>query len=302
MTVPRHLSSLGTEGLGAGRFPPELPARAGIGFKPQHFDALMAEPQRIGFVEVHAENYMGDGGLPLAQLNALRERFPLSLHGVGLSIGGEAPLDEDHLARLARLVERFAPQSFSEHLAWSTHDDAYLNDLLPVAYDAPTLARVVEHVDRVQSRLKRQMLLENPSTYVAFRQSSYDEIDFIREVAQRSGCALLLDVNNVMVSATNHGRNPFHYINDFPMELVKEIHLGGYAEAQDSLGARLLIDAHDSAVADDVWPLYRATLARTGPVATLIEWDNDVPDFVVLAAEAERAEAEMRAIASGAAA
>ncbi|MCA0406176.1 MAG: DUF692 domain-containing protein [Proteobacteria bacterium] len=302
MTVPRHLSSFGAEGFGAGRFPPELPARAGIGFKPQHFDELIAQAHRIGFIEVHAENYMGDGGLPLARLSALRERFPLSLHGVGLSIGGEAPLNEEHLARLARLVERFAPQSFSEHLAWSTHDDAYLNDLLPVAYDAPTLARVVEHVDRVQSRLKRQMLLENPSTYVAFRQSSYDEIDFIREVARRSGCGLLLDVNNVMVSATNHGRNPFQYIKDFPVELVKEIHLGGYAEAQDSLGARLLIDAHDSAVAEDVWPLYRATLARTGPVATLIEWDNDVPDFAVLATEAARAEAEMRAIASGAAA
>lgn len=302
MTVPRHPCPAGAYGPGAGRFPPVMPARAGIGFKPQHFDDLMAAPERVGFIEVHAENYMGEGGVPLAQLSALRERFPLSLHGVGLSIGGEAPLDEAHLARLAGLIKRFEPASFSEHLAWSTHDDAYLNDLLPVAYDVPTLQRVVAHVDRVQSHLNVQMLLENPSTYVAFRNSSFDEIDFIREVGRRTGCALLLDVNNVMVSATNHGRDPFQYIKDFPTELVKEIHLGGYAETQDSLGARLLIDAHGSAVAGDVWPLYRATLQRTGAVPTLIEWDNDVPDFDTLAAEAERAEAEMRTFAAGAAA
>lgn len=302
MAIPQHPFASGAGGPGVGRFPPVLPARAGIGFKPQHFDDLMAASERIGFIEVHAENYMGEGGVPLAQLGALRERFPLSLHGVGLSIGGETPLDEAHLSRLGALVRRFEPASFSEHLAWSTHDDTYLNDLLPIAYDATTLARVVEHVDRVQSCLNRQMLLENPSTYVAFRHSSFDEIDFIREVARRTGCALLLDVNNVMVSATNHGRDPFQYIKDFPVELVKEIHLGGYAEAQDSLGARLLIDAHGSAVADDVWPLYHATLTRTGAVPTLIEWDNEVPDFATLAGEAARAEAAMASHATGAAA
>lgn len=279
-----------------------LPARAGIGFKPQHFDDLMAAPAAIGFVEVHAENYMGAGGLPLAQLAALRECFPLSLHGVGLSIGGEAPLDEAHLNRLAALIERYEPQSFSEHLAWSTHESAFLNDLLPVAYDAATLARVVEHIERVQSRLKRQMLLENPSTYIAFSHSSFDEVDFIAEVARRTGCALLLDVNNVMVSCTNHGRDPYAYLDAFPLRHVREIHLGGYAEQHDSLGARLLIDAHDSAVASDVWPLYRHAISRLGPMPTLIEWDNEVPDFATLANEATRAEAEMAALAEGAAA
>lgn len=307
MTIPRHPRSQGAEGTGAGRpasplLAPPLPARAGIGFKPQHFHDLMAAPERVGFIEVHAENYMGEGGVPLAQLATLRARFPLSLHGVGLSIGGESPLDDAHLERLAHLIDRFQPESFSEHLAWSTHDGAFLNDLLPIAYDAPTLARVVEHIDRVQSRLKRQMLLENPSTYVAFRQSSMDEIAFIHEVARRTGCALLLDVNNVMVSATNHGRDPLCDIKAFPAELVKEIHLGGYAETQDSLGARLLIDAHGSAVANDVWPLYRAALARTGACATLIEWDNDVPDFATLASEAGRAEAEMAVCRAGEAA
>lgn len=279
-----------------------LPARAGIGFKPQHFDDLMAAAASIGFIEVHAENYMGAGGLPLAQLTALRERFPLSLHGVGLSIGGEAPLDEAHLDRLAALEARFAPESFSEHLAWSTHDGAFLNDLLPVAYDAATLARVVEHIDQVQSRLKRPMLLENPSTYVAFSHSSYHEVDFIAEVARRTGCGLLLDVNNVMVSCTNHGGDPYAYLDAFPLLHVREIHLGGYAEQQDSLGARLLIDAHDSAVAADVWPLYRHVLMRAGALATLIEWDNDVPDFSTLAGEAARAEAAMAALSEGAAA
>ena len=281
---------------------PALPARAGIGFKPQHFEDLMAAPSSVGFIEVHAENYMGAGGPPLRQLSALRERFSLSLHGVGLSIGGEAALDEAHLDRLAGLCARFEPASFSEHLAWSSHDDAYLNDLLPVAYDLPTLHRVVEHVERVQERLGRTMLLENPSTYVAFSQSSFDEITFIREVARRSGCGLLLDVNNVMVSCTNHGRDPLAYLDAFPVELVGEIHLGGYAEDRDSLGARLLIDAHGTPVADDVWPLYRRALDRIGPIATLIEWDNDVPDFATLAHEAARAEAAMRALTRGAAA
>lgn len=270
-----------------------LPARAGVGFKPQHFDDLMASLEAVGFIEVHAENYMGAGGLPLAQLTRLRERLPVSLHGVGLSIGGEAPLDADHFDRLAALCDRFQPASFSEHLAWSSHDGTFLNDLLPVVYDHPTLCRVVAHIDHVQNRLKRRILLENPSTYVAFNQSSLDEVDFIREVARRSGCGLLLDVNNVMVSCTNHGRDPYAYLDAFPMAAVGEIHLGGYAEEQDSCGARLLIDAHDSPVAGDVWPLYRHTLKHVGALATLIEWDNDVPDFAVLAREAVRAEAEL---------
>lgn len=268
-----------------------LPARAGIGFKPQHFDALMADPARVGFIEIHAENYMGDGGPLLAALASLSAALPVSLHGVALSIGGEGPLDREHLARLRRLIDRFAPASFSEHLAWSSHGPAYFNDLLPLAYDTPTLLRVCAHIDETQAFLRRRMLLENPSTYVAFAHSTYDEVDFITEIARRTGCGLLLDVNNVAVSAANHGRDPFAYLDAFPVAAVGEIHLAGYAVESDSLGAPLLIDAHGSPVAADVWALYRHALGRCGPVATLIEWDNDVPDFSVLLAEAERAEA-----------
>lgn len=270
---------------------PALPARAGIGFKPQHFAGLVDGAARPGFLEVHAENYMGAGGPALRQLERLRQDYPLSLHGVALSIGGESRPDPQHLARLAQLIERFEPASFSEHLAWSSHGPFYYNDLLPIAYDQPTFDRVCVHIDITQNALGRTMLLENPSTYVAFTNSTYDEIDFVAEIARRTGCGLLLDVNNVVVSSTNHGRDPVAYINAFPMDKVGEIHLAGYAEERDSLGARLLIDAHGSPVEADVWQLYRHALALKGPVATLIEWDNDVPDLPVLMAEAARAEA-----------
>ncbi len=268
-----------------------LPARAGIGFKPEHFAGLDASGPVTGFLEIHAENYMGAGGPPHRQLERLRRDYPLSLHGVGLSIGGAGPVDADHLDRLAALVARYQPASFSEHLAWSSHGPYYFNDLLPIAYDTPTLARVCDHIDAVQERLGWQMLLENPSTYLEFAASTYDEIDFVAEIARRTGCGLLLDVNNVAVTSANHGRDPFAYLDAFPVHLVREIHLAGYAEEADSLGAPLRIDAHDSPVAPDVWALYRHALGRTGPVATLIEWDNDIPELPVLLAEADKAEA-----------
>lgn len=270
---------------------PGLPLRTGIGFKPEHAADLLETPRRIGFLEVHAENYMGAGGRPHAVLAQLAAMFPLSLHGVGLSIGGAEPLDQAHLMRLRALIDRYRPASFSEHLAWSTHSDIYLNDLLPVAYDTATLVRVADHVDAVQHALGCRMLLENPSTYVAFTQSTWDEIDFIAEIVRRTGCGLLLDVNNVRVTCTNHGRDADAYIDTFPMEHVGEIHLAGYAEERDSLGERLLIDAHGTPVADDVWPLFARTIARSGARPTLIEWDNDVPSLDVLCAEAARADA-----------
>lgn len=272
---------------------PALPPRAGIGLKPQHARGLTEERPDIGFLEVHAENYMGAGGPPHASLTRLRETYPLSIHGVGLSIGAAAGLDEAHLGRLAGLLARYQPESFSEHLAWSTHSDAYFNDLLPVAYTNATLALVVGHINQVQERLGRRMLLENPSTYLGFAASDWDEVDFIAEVARRSGCGLLLDVNNVQVTCVNHGRDPFAYLDAFPVEAVGEIHLAGYAEAADSLGVRLLIDAHGSAVAEDVWPLYAHALRRAGPQPTLVEWDNDVPGLPVLLAEAAKAEAAL---------
>ncbi len=270
--------------------PSNLHASAGVGFKPAHFRAIVAAPQPIGFLEVHAENYMGAGGPPHAQLGALRERYALSFHGVGLSIGSMRPLDRGHLARLKALCERYEPESFSEHLAWSSHGEVYFNDLLPLPYTEATLARVAEHVDEAQTALGRQILLENPSTYIRFAESTIAEVDFLAEVSRRTGCGLLLDINNVFVSARNHAAQPLPYLDSFPLASVREIHLGGHHEEADDTGAPLLIDSHASPVTDAVWALYAYVLARTGPLPTLIEWDNDVPDWPTLRAEAVAAQ------------
>ena len=269
--------------------PRGLPEAVGLGYKAQHFDDLMAEPGPVRWLEIHAENYMGAGGRPLAQLRALAERFPISVHGVGLSIGGEGPLDRDHLARLRRLCDWLQPASFSEHLAWSTHDSGFLNDLLPLPYTATTLARVCDHIDAVQDALNRRMLLENPATYLAFAESEMAEVDFLSEIAQRTGCGLLLDVNNVFVSATNQGWDARAHIDAFPLDAVGEIHLGGHDEEPDEHGRPMLIDSHGRAVVDPVWTLYAHTIARGGPRATLIERDTDVPPLPDLLAEAARA-------------
>jgi uncharacterized protein len=276
-----------------GRAGDELPARAGIGLKPEHFRAVLDTRPELGFFEVHAENYMVDGGPFHHYLGRIREDYPLSLHGVGLSIGGEAALDEAHLDRLAALIRRYQPASFSEHLAWSSHGEVFFNDLLPVPYDRTTLARVCDHVDRVQERLQRRMLLENPSTYVEFEASNIDETDFLCQVIRRTGCGLLLDVNNVYVSCVNHGRDPAAYIDALPLEAVGQIHLAGFARDQDAAGAPLLIDSHGSPVDDAVWALYAAVAARLGPMPTLLERDNDVPALATLLAEARCAEALM---------
>lgn len=269
---------------------PGLPLRAGLGLKNEHFIEVLETSPDIGFFEVHAENYMVAGGPFHYYLGLIREQYPLSLHGVGLSIGGEGPLNREHLARLASLIERYQPHSFSEHLAWSSHGPVFLNDLLPLAYDAATLKRVCEHIDQVQSTLKRPMLLENPSTYLQFERSTLDETDFISEVIRRTGCGLLLDVNNVYVSCINHQREPLSYIDALPLHAVGEIHLAGFAEDTDSLGDRLLIDDHGAPIDNAVWQLYEQVLTRTGPMATLIERDNQVPAFSVLHAEAQHAD------------
>jgi uncharacterized protein (UPF0276 family) len=264
--------------------------RAGVGLKPEHYGAILAETPDVGWFEVHAENYMGAGGPPHRYLAAIRERYPLSLHGVGLSIGSARPLDREHLNRLKQLNDRYRPGLFSEHLAWSSHD-VFFNDLLPVPYNADSLARVADHIDEVQETVGRRMLLENPSTYLAFTETTMSEIDFLGEIVRRTGCGLLLDVSNVQVSATNQQTDPFAYLNAFPVRHVGEIHLAGYAPADDGEGAPLLIDAHDRPVDALVWQLYEHALTLTGPVPTLIEWDNDVPGWPVLFAEAQRADA-----------
>jgi uncharacterized protein len=282
MTVADHRPPKGLSALSVG-----------VGFKPEHFEAIADTRPKLGFFEIHAENYMGAGGAPHRRLDAIRERYPLSLHGVGLSIGSPGPLDRAHLQRLAAVARRFEPALVSEHLAWSTHEGAFFNDLLPLPYTVETLAQVADHIDAVQNALGRTMLLENPSTYVLFAESTFAETDFLREIARRSGCGLLLDVNNVFVSAANHGYDPYRYLADFPISAVGEIHLAGYAEDSDDAGLPLLIDAHNSPVRDPVWALYREAIQRLGATPTLIEWDNELPAWPTLLGEARRAERVM---------
>ena len=281
------------------RVPAAIAPSAGAGLKGEHIgDILSDNDSPVGFFEVHAENYMGAGGPPHAALTAIRERFPISIHGVGMSIGAEQPLDEEHLARFKAVVDRYEPGLVSEHLAWSSHVDErraiFLNDLLPVPYTKAVLDRVCDHIDRMNEVLGRRMMLENPSTYVAFDESDMNETDFIRSIAERTGCGLLMDVNNVFVSATNQRYSPWEYLDAFPLEHVGEIHLAGHAEDEDDEGAPLLIDAHDRPVADPVWALYHHVLDRIGPRPTLVEWDNDVPDWSILKREAALADAILR--------
>lgn len=265
-----------------------LPNRPGVGYKPQHFAAIMQDANPVEWLEIHAENYMGEGGRPIAQLRHLAEKFPISVHGVGLSIGGEDPLDTAHLQRLKHLCDWLKPASFSEHLAWSTHDGHYLNDLLPLPYTDETLTRVADHVAQVQDVLGRKMLLENPSAYLAFAESTLSEVELLNEIVHRTGCGLLLDINNVFISATNQKTSAIDYIDSFPLEHVGEFHLGGHDEDTDETGALLLIDSHGREVVDPVWALFDYTLNKSGPRPALIEWDANVPDWPELAAEATR--------------
>lgn len=277
-------------GVQRGHVDTGLPAQAGAGFKPTHLQDWDENAHAPAFFEVHAENYMGAGGPPHAWLSRMRDERPMSLHGVGLSIGSETALDGEHLERLARLVERYQPAVVSEHLAWSTHDGFFFNDLLPLVYDACALDRVCAHIDQVQTRLRRQILLENPSTYFEFEASTLDEADFIRLMVERSGCGLLLDVNNVHVSCHNNQRHPLAYLDALPLHAVGELHLAGHALHCDSDGNAVLIDNHGAPVADAVWSLYADVLSRTGPIATLIEWDSDVPTYAQLRADVRAAD------------
>lgn len=277
-------------GPAAGR---RIPARAGVGLKAVHYRTIIETRPDMGFFEVHAENYMGAGGPPHRYLTAIRERYPLSLHGVGLSIGADRPLEQDHLQRLEALNERYEPALFSEHLAWSSHGTSYLDDLLPVPYTDDTLNRICRHIDQVQTALGRQMLLENPSTYLWFEESTWRETDFIREIARRTGCGLLLDVNNAYVTSTNQQWDARAYVDDFPLGHVQQIHLAGHSRQTDEKGRPLLIDSHDQGVGELVWNLFRRVIQRIGLVPTLIEWDSNIPAWPELRAEAVMAEVLM---------
>lgn len=266
-----------------------LTAAPGVGFKPQHFEAIRECLPDIGFFEVHAENYLGAGGPPLARLEALRRDYELSIHGVGLSIGGTRRPDAAHLARLRHLCDRFEPESFSEHLAWSGHDGLYLNDLLPVPLTAESLRRVAAHVAEVQDRLGRRILIENPTTYMTFEESTFPEPAFLAELCRRTGCGLLLDVANIFVSATNLRVDAGELLFQYPLGAAEEVHLAGHEVTRDRLGHPVLIDTHGSAVPAEVWDLFEVLLGACGPLPTLIEWDNNVPEWATLESEAEAA-------------
>ncbi|WP_067215574.1 MNIO family bufferin maturase [Marinomonas gallaica] len=259
----------------------------GVSLKPSYYQQILAELPKVGFFEIHAENYLSAGGPARYYLEQVRNHYDLTVHGVGLSLGGDETLDLEHLERVAKLVEWTNPAVFSEHLAWSTHQQYFLNDLLPVPYTEARLDLLCQHVDQVQSRLNRQILIENPSTYFEFQSSVLCETQFIAELVQRTGCGLLLDVNNVEVSCFNHQRSPCEYLQSYPMHAVKQIHLAGYTLDEQ---ASLKIDSHDQAVANEVWQLYQHTLELIGDCPTLIERDGNFPDLSELLTEARHAD------------
>jgi len=260
---------------------------AGVGFKAEHFEEALAAPAAGLWFEVHAENYMVDGGPRLAMLETVRSERPLSLHGVGMSLAGAVPPDADHIARLKLLVDRFEPELVSEHLAWSRLDGRCFPDLLPVPRTNEALARLADNIGRVQDALGRSIMIENPSHYLALRDHQWSETSFLAELARRTGCGLLIDVNNVAVGAHNLGYDPAAWLETIPAELVGEIHLAGHS--LDDEGT-LLIDSHDAAVSDDVWRLYESFIDRIGAKPTLIERDGNLPPFAELMAERQRAQ------------
>ncbi len=260
----------------------------GVGFKSAHFEAVMSDDlAAVDFLEVHAENYVGDGGNPHRQLHALGERWPLTIHGVGLSLGGARAPDIVHLGRLRKLLRRHPAQLFSEHLAWSGHDGIWLPDLLPLAYDDAAFLRVAEHIDAAQTALGRRLLIENPASYLAAG-DHLAEADFLNALHQRTGCGLLLDLNNVAVSCHNQGVDTKVYIDRLTFDAIEQFHLAGHSRRLLDDGTELLIDDHGSAASGEVLALYGDALRRAGPRPTLIEWDHNLPDWPVLAAEVER--------------
>ncbi len=261
----------------------------GISLKARHYDEIVDAPPAIGWFEVHPENFMCAGGPAHRYLARVRQTHDISLHGVGLSIGGAEPLDRAHLARLRALVDRYRPVRFSEHLAWSSHGGTFFNDLLPLPYTRETLRIVCDHVAETQDALGRTILIENPATYAGFAGGGIPETEFLATIARQTGCGLLLDVNNVMVSCTNRREDPAAWIEALPAGLVGQIHLAGHASEEDHNGSKLLIDSHDRAVDLDVWYLYEQAIRRFGPVPTLIERDADIPPLGDLLAEAAMA-------------
>lgn len=269
----------------------ELPAQTGIGLRAQHYSEVLASLPDIAWLEVHSENFFGPGGEPLRVLDAVREHYPLSLHGVGMSLGSSDPLNRNHLHKLKVLIERIQPAAVSEHLCWSSIGGRFLNDLLPLPYSEEALVNVCERIRQAQDFLGRRIMVENVSSYVRFSGATMPEWEFLAEVAQRCDCDILLDVNNIHVSASNHGFDARHYLDAIPGERIGEIHLAGYeTDAGEDSDEDFLVDTHSRPVSEPVWALYEETLRRFGPKPTLIEWDNDIPELAVLLAEARTAQ------------
>jgi hypothetical protein len=265
-----------------------VPAGSGIGLRFQHHERVLETRPPVAWLEVHTENYLG-GGPAAATLDRVRRDYPLSLHGVGLSLGSACGLDQPHLRRVREALRRFEPGLVSEHLSWSSVDGVWIPDLLPLPMTEEALACVCRHVDQVQEVLGRRILLENPSSYLQYRHSTIPEWEFLACVAHRTGCGLLCDVNNIFVSAANHGWDAEEYLQALPLPAVQEIHLAGHSIVFLGGGGSLRVDDHGSRVADEVWRLYRKALERFGPVPTLVEWDTRVPALEVLLAEARKA-------------
>jgi uncharacterized protein len=270
-----------------------LPVGAGVCLKAEHYTAVLSAADRPAFLEVHAENYLCAGGPAHRYLEAIRRDSRLSIHGVGLSLAGTSPPTAEALKARRALIDRYQPDEFSEHLAWTEFGGDYFNDLLPIAYTVESLARMVAHVSATQEALGRRILIENPATYVQFSRSTLSETQFITELVQRSGCGLLLDINNIVVNATNHGFDAKAYLDELPLHAIGEIHLAGHACRVDSHGQALFIDSHDGPVQADTWELYKHLLSNTGSAPTLIEWDAKLPVWQQLVAEAQLAEAHM---------
>jgi len=271
-----------------------LPARSGIGLKAQHYQDIIEHQPDVGGFEIHAENYMGNGGSPHAYLNKICETYPLSIHGVGLSLGSANGINTEHLERFKTLVQRYQPAQISEHLSWSQHDDIFLNDLLPLPYTKEALHIFQKNIDHVQSILNQKILIENPSAYIGFNNNTLEEPDFLNQLCEKTGCGLLLDINNVYVSAHNQKFSAHDYLLAIDDKHVKEIHLAGHATQTLSNNNTLKIDDHGSAICDDVWQLYDIFIKQTEKTyPTLIEWDTNIPDIKILLAEAQQAEKRM---------
>jgi len=266
-----------------------IPSEAGVGLRHPHLEAFVRGEPDIAWLEVHSENFIADGGPRVAALEDIRQHYPISCHGVGLSLGSAEGIDADHLDRLRTLFKRIQPALVSEHISWSINNGTYLNDLLPIPYTGETLRVLSQNVAQVQDYLGCRLLVENPSTYLTFNDSDFDEPDFITQLITETGCGLLLDINNIYVSSINNGFDPIEYINKVPSEAVMEIHLAGHSSEGEG-DECVLIDTHNNLIASEVWSLYELALDLLGPRPVLVEWDADIPEINVLVSEANKAQ------------